>query len=119
MTTETTKTYTIDAEGKRLGRLATEVATILIGKNDPLFAKNIMADVKINIINASKLDVSDKKQGEIYQHYTGYPGGRREETFAHLAERRGFEEVLRRTIGGMLPGNKHKKPLLAKLTITE
>lgn len=118
-TTETTKSYTIDAAGKRLGKVATEAATYLIGKNDPSFAKHIIADVAVTITNVSKLDITDKKAGEIYQSYSGYPGGRKTETLDHLATRRGYAEVVRRTIGGMLPNNKHKKPLLAKLTITE
>lgn len=118
MTTET-KIHTIDAEGKRLGIIATEAASILLGKNDPNFAKHIMADVNVVINNVSKLDISDKKGKEIYQRYTGYPGGRRTETLTHLGERRGYAEAVRRTIGGMLPSNKHKKPLLAQLTITE
>lgn len=119
MTTETTKTFTIDATGKRLGKVATEAATILMGKTDPSFAKHIIADVKVVISNASKLDVTEKRSGDIYQSYSGYPGGRNTETLGHLAGRRGYNEVLRRTIGGMLPNNKHKKPLLLKLTITE
>ncbi len=119
MTTETTKTYTIDAAGKRLGIVASEAAKLLMGKNDPSFAKHIIADVNVVIENASKLDVPDKKNGDIYQSFSGFPGGRKEETLSHLAKRRGFNEVLRRTIGGMLPNNKHKKPLLLKLTITE
>jgi large subunit ribosomal protein L13 len=119
MTTETTKTYTIDATGKRLGKVATEVATILLGKNDASFAKHTMANVDVTITNVSKLDIPAKKEGEIYQSYSGYPGGRKTETLSHLAERRGYSEVVRRTIGGMLPNNKHKKQLLAKLTITE
>ena len=119
MTTETTKTYTIDAEGKRLGRVATEAASVMLGKNDPNFAKHIMADVNVEIINVSKLDIPEKKEQEIYQSYSGYPGGRKEETLIHLAKRLGYDEVVRRTVGGMLPTNKHKKPLLAKLVITE
>lgn len=118
MTTEIKK-HTIDATGKRLGRIATEAATILIGKNDPAFMKHTIADVEVVINNVSKLDIADKKQGEIYQSYSGYPGGRRTETLDHLAKRLGYAEVVRRTIGGMLPTNKHKKLLLAKLTITE
>lgn len=118
-TTESTKTYTIDATGKRLGKVATEVAAILIGKNDPKFAKHVIADVAVTINNVSKLDIPEKKGGEIYQSYSGYPGGRKTETLDHLAERLGYAEVVRRTIGGMLPNNKHKKPLLKKLTITE
>ncbi len=119
MTTETTNTYTIDATGKRLGKVATEAATVLMGKNNPNFAKHIIADVIVEIKNVSKLDVPEKKEGEIYQSFSGYPGGRKTETLIHLAERRGYGEVVRRTIGGMLPGNKHKKRLLNQLTITE
>lgn len=118
-TTESTKTYTIDAAGKRLGKVATEAATYLLGKNDPNFAKHIMADVAVVIENASKLDINEKRSQDIYQSYSGYPGGRREETLEHLGTRLGYSEALRRTIGGMLPSNKHKKPLLLKLTITE
>lgn len=115
----TTKTYTIDATGKRLGKVATEAASYLIGKNDPSFAKHIMADVEVRIENASKLDIPEKKEGEIYQSYSGYPGGRRTEPLIHLATRLGYAEVVRRTVGGMLPNNKHKKPLLHKLIITK
>ena len=115
----TTTTYTIDAAGKRLGKVATEAATYLIGKNDPSFAKHVIADVEVKIENVSKLDIPEKKKGEIYQSYSGYPGGRRTETLDHLAKRLGYAEVVRRTVGGMLPNNKHKKRLLLKLTISE
>jgi len=118
MTTET-NTYTIDATGKRLGKVATEAARVLMGKNDPAFARHIKSDVIVEIKNASKLDIPDKKQGEIYQSYSGYPGGRKTETLDHLAKRLGFKEVLKRSIGGMLPANKHKKRLLNQLIISE
>lgn len=119
MTTETTNTYTIDATGKRLGKVATEAATVMMGKNQPNFAKNVIADVQVEITNVSKLDIPEGKKGEIYQSYSGYPGGRRTETLDHLAGRLGYDEVVRRTVAGMLPSNKHKKRLLAKLIITE
>lgn len=119
MTTETTNIYKIDAAGKRLGKVATEAASVLLGKNDPSFTKHLMADVQVEISNISKLDISEKKEQEIYQSYSGYPGGRKTETLIHLAKRRGYDEVIRRSIGGMLPSNKHKKQLLAKLVITE
>ncbi len=119
MTTETTQNHVIDAEGKRLGKVATEAASILLGKNDPAYARHIKSDVIVEIKNASKLDIPEKKEGEIYQSYSGYPGGRRTEPLIHLAKRLGYSEVVRRTVGGMLPSNKHKKRLLTQLTITE
>lgn len=119
-TTENTiRTHTIDAKGKRLGKIATEAATVLMGKDQPHFAKHIIEDVHVVIENASHMDVPDKKKGEIYQSYSGYPGGRKTETLEHLGERLGYSEVIRRTIAGMLPSNKHKKRLLKQLTVTE
>ncbi len=119
MTTTENKTYTIDATGKRLGKVATEAATVLMGKNEATFAKHIMSDVVVTIENASKLDIPEKKLGEIYQSYSGYPGGRKEETLGHLAERLGIAEVISRTVNGMLPKNKHQKRLMKQLIITE
>lgn len=118
MTTET-NTYIIDATGKRLGKVATEAASVLMGKNDPAYARHIKSDVIVEIKNASQLDIPEKKQGEIYQSYSGYPGGRKTETLEHLAKRLGFKEVVKRTVGGMLPTNKHKKRLLNQLIITD
>lgn len=120
MTTETTKTeYTIDATGKRLGKVATEAARYLIGKNSPAFAKNEVIDVLVTIENASKLDISEKRAKDIYQSYSGYPGGRKEETLGHLAERLGYEAVVRRTVAGMLPKNKLQAVRMKNLVVTE
>jgi len=118
MTTET-KTHVIDAAGKRLGKVATEAATILMGKDAPDFAKNLVADVAVKIENASKLDVPEKKKGEIYQSYSGYPGGRNEETLEHLGKRLGYAEVVRRTVNGMLPKNKLQARMMMNLEVTE
>jgi large subunit ribosomal protein L13 len=118
MNTET-KTHTIDAAGKRLGKVATEAATVLMGKNNPNYSRHIIEDVTVEIQNASQLDIREGKEGEIYQSYSGYPGGRKTETLVHLGERLGYREVIKRTIGGMLPNNKHKKRLLNKLVISE
>jgi large subunit ribosomal protein L13 len=111
--------HTIDATDKRLGKVATEAATILMGKNRADFAKHEMSDVVVTIENAGKLDIPEKKREEIYQTFTGYPGGRKTETLEHLRVRRGIAEVLHRSVGGMLPQNKHKKRLLKQLIITE
>lgn len=120
MSTENTKKeYVIDAKGKRLGRVATEAASALLGKHLPDFSKNEIADVDVVIENASKMDVPEHRQFEAYQTYSGYPGGLRSETLSHLSKRLGFGEVLRRTITGMLPKNKLRKPTLHNLKITE
>lgn len=111
--------YVIDAAGKRLGRVATEAASVLIGKDSADFAKNEISDVTVKIENASKMDIPEHRQDKIYQSYSGYPGGRRTETLSHLGKRLGFAEVLRRTISGMLPKNKLRKPTLHNLNITE
>jgi large subunit ribosomal protein L13 len=119
-TSSTTRTHSIDAAGKRLGVVATEAASVLLGKDQADFAKHLVADVTVTITNASKLDITEKKKkDEVYQTYSGYPGGLRSETLGHLGRRRGYAEVLRRTIGGMLPNNKLKKPMLKNLVITE
>jgi large subunit ribosomal protein L13 len=118
-TVATTHTHEIDATGKRLGKVATEAASVLLGKRSPEFARHTIEDVTVVIANASKMDISEKKGKEIYQTYSGYPGGRKTETLDHLATRRGYAEVLRRSISGMLPNNKLKKPLLKQLVITD
>lgn len=114
-----TKEYTIDAKGMRLGKLATQAASYLIGKNTPDFARNIAPTVRVTITNASKMDLSEKKSNAIYQSYSGYPGGRRTETLEHLGNRRGYGEAVRRTIKGMLPKNKLQSVMMKNLTVTE
>lgn len=120
MTIENTiNTYQIDGQGKRLGRIATEAASILLGKNTVNFTRHIAPNVNVKIINAKLLDISNKKSGEEYQSYSGYPGGRKVETLDHLGNRLGYSEVLRRSIAGMLPNNKLKAIRLKSLIITE
>lgn len=113
------KSYTIDATGKRLGRIATEAAKVLIGKDSVQFAKNVVPDVTVTIENASKLDVSTKRAEMEFQSYSGFPGGRRVETLGHLATRRGYAEVVRRVVSGMLPKNKLHAVRMKNLIVTE
>lgn len=118
-TNTTTREYTIDATGKRLGKIATLAASYLNDKNEPDFARNTVALVSVTITNASKMDLSEKKSKEIYQSYSGYPGGRRTETLEHLGKRLGYGEAVRRTIKGMLPKNKLQARMMKNLTVTE
>lgn len=120
MTTEhTQREYVIDAAGKRLGRVATEAASVLLGKDQPDFAKHVVAPVVVKIENASKMDISEKRAEEEFKTYSGYPSGQRIETLGHLATRRGYGEVLARVIGGMLPKNKLHKLRMKNLIVTE
>lgn len=113
------KEYTIDAKGKRLGRVATEAATVLLGKDTAHFAKNVVEPVTVKITNASKLDISGKRATDEFQSYSGYPGGRRVETLDHLAKRLGYKEVMKRVISGMIPKNKLHTPRMHNLEVTE
>jgi large subunit ribosomal protein L13 len=113
------KEYTIDANGMRLGTLATKAASYLIGKNSASVARNVVTPVTVTIINASKMDLSEKKANAIYQSYSGYPGGRRTETLDHLGTRLGYSEAVRRTIKGMLPKNKLQSLMMKNLKVTD
>lgn len=111
--------HVIDAAGKRLGRVATEAAHTLLGKDRPDVEKNLVAPVIVKIVNVSKLDISEKRAGDEFQTYSGYPGGRHVETLGHLGGRRGYAEVVRRVVAGMLPKNRLHKPRMKQLLITE
>lgn len=121
MKTNTEKTeYTIDATGKRLGKVAVEAAKLLQGKNRADFSRHTVAPVHVTIVNASKLDITEKRGAEtVYQSYSGYPGGRRVETLSHLGNRLGYREAVRRTVKGMLPKNKLQAILMKNLTVSE
>lgn len=111
---------TIDASGKSLGRVASRAASLLMGKNSVKFRRNVRADVKVKIVNASKLSLSAKKTAsKIYTRYSGYPGGLREEILSHLIARRGIAEALERAVGGMLPKNKLRAETMKRLVVEE
>lgn len=113
-------TYTIDATDKALGRVASEAAALLNAKNDVNFVKNRVADVSVKVINASKVKVTGNKMKEsVHKSYSGYPGGLREMPLAHVVERKGFSELLRHAIYGMLPKNKLQDIRIKNLTVEE
>ena len=86
------KKLEINAEGEKLGRLASKAASFLTGKNDTSFARNTTPDIEVVIKNASKLEILDsKKEGKIYTHYTGYPGGLREEKMGKIIDKKGYK----------------------------
>lgn len=110
--------YTIDAQGKKLGRIATEAAACLMGKKSVSFAKNKALEGAVEIVNAGKLDITAKKKaGDVYTTYTGFRGGLKKETLGELLTRKGASEALRRAIYGMLPNNKLRDVRIKNLTI--
>ena len=115
-----TNEYVIDAKGKRLGRVATEAASVLLGKNSVDVMRNVVAPVTVKIIHVSELDIPAKKQEEEeYRRFSGYPSGLKRETLGHLIGRRGYVEAVTRTVSGMLPKNKLHKARMKNLIVTE
>lgn len=115
-----TKTHTIDATGKNLGRIASMAAKILMGKNEPDYVANKVADVSVCIENASKTKMSEKRMAEtLHEHYTGYPGGLKFENNAKIIEKKGWSELYRLAVYGMLPSNKLRPLMMKRLTIKE
>lgn len=112
--------YTLDAENKRVGRVATEAAVLLMGKNRPDFARNVLPDVKVEIKNTSKALIADSKRStKTYSRYSGYPGGLRQPTMEQVIAKKGYSEIFKEAVSGMLPKNKLRTKMLLNLTITE
>lgn len=112
--------FTIDAAGKSLGRIASEAARALMGKNSPDYVPNKRSVVKVTITNASKLHVREQKRvNKTYKRYSGYPGGLKQERFENLAARKGYAAPIRLAVQRMLPNNTFRTPRMKNLTITE
>lgn len=111
------KWWLIDAEGKVLGRLATEVSVLLRGKRNPRYAGFTDTGDFVVIVNAEKIKVTGRKleQKKYYSH-TGYPGGIKEKSLKELLEKKP-EEVIRKAVWGMVPKNKLNRAILKKLKI--
>lgn len=111
--------YTIDASGRSLGRVASEAASALLGKKSVHYVQNAVLPVRVTITNASKLAMTEKRiANKVYIHYTGYPGGLRETPMARMMDNKGIAEVLRKTVDGMIPRNKLRKDRMKRLTVT-
>jgi len=111
------KWWLIDADGKILGRLATEISILLQGKRNPEFVKFMDSGDFVVVINAEKVRVTGKKleQKKYYSH-SGYPGGIRDKTLKELLEKNP-EDVLRKAIRGMIPKNKLGRAMYKKLKV--
>lgn len=110
---------TIDAAGRPVGRIASVAAHCLAGKDRPDYVRHLPATVRVTIINASKIKLSDKKRlATTFVRYSGHPGGLKTATAGEIITKKGHGALLRQAIRGMLPNNKLRPIILKHLTIT-
>jgi large subunit ribosomal protein L13 len=111
------KWYLVNAEGKILGRLSTELAKILKGKNKPIYTPHVDTGDFVIVVNAGKVTLTGNKlKDKIYYHHTGYPGGIREVSAEKLLAKKPTE-MIRMAVRGMLPKNSLGRQMLRKLKI--
>jgi len=109
--------YVVDADGQTLGRLASQVARILMGKENPRYTPFLDTGDHVIVVNAEKVKTTGMKaEQKVYQHYTGYPGGLRTEEFKKRAARRP-EKIVEDAVRRMLPKNKLAAHMLSKLNV--
>ena len=114
------KITTIDAKGQTVGRLASAVAKVLMGKDEATFERHKITGGKVTVTNAKSIKIDPRKLDTVkFAMYSGYPGGLRYETLAQVIEKKGIEEVVRRAVYGMLPPNKLRPEIMKNLTVTE
>ena len=112
--------YTLDAENKTIGRIATQAAVFLMGKNTPSFARNNAPEVTVEITNTSKAKINDgKRLQKTYSRYSGYPGGLKRPTLKQVVDKKGYSELFKEAVAGMLPKNKLRKVMMNNLKISE
>jgi large subunit ribosomal protein L13 len=111
------KWYVVDANGQTLGRMASQVARILMGKENPQYTPFLDTGDHVIVVNAEKIKVTGAKAGQKeYHHYTGYPGGLRTEEYTKRLVRKP-EAIVEDAVKRMLPKNKMGRHMLAKLNI--
>lgn len=112
--------YTIDAQDKKLGRVASEAAKMLMGKQTTAFARNIVPEVTVEIVNASKIILDPKKiRDTILVTYSGYPGGIKTKTVEQFLAKKGYAKLFEDTVYGMLPINKLRSKMIKNLVVTD
>ena len=111
------KWYLVDAKGKTLGRLSTEIATILRGKNKVTFTPNVDCGDYVVVINAEQIEVTGKKRSDkVYRHHTGYVGHLREINFEKLMDK-DPTRIIECSVRGMLPKNKLRAGMMKRLRV--
>ena len=111
------KWYVVDAEGKHLGRLATEIVRVLRGKNKPQYTPHVDVGDFVVVVNADRVAVTGRKSEQrVYRRHSGYPGGMKETSYEQMLARRPTE-VLRRAVYGMMPKTRLARKQFKKLKI--
>jgi large subunit ribosomal protein L13 len=111
------KWYVVDASGQTLGRLASQVARILMGKENPQYTTFLDTGDHVIVINAEKVTTTGmKSEQKVYQHYTGYPGGLRTEEFRKRFDRKP-EAIIEAAVLRMLPKSKLGRQMISKLNV--
>ena len=111
------KWYVVDAEGKTLGRLATEIARILRGKAKPQYTPHVDTGDFVVVVNAEKVGVTGRKQEQkLYRRHTGYPGGLKEVSYEQMMNRKPTE-IVRKAVFGMMPKTRLARQQFKKLKI--
>ena len=114
------KEKTIDASGRTLGRVASETAISLLGKNRVTFERNVYSGAPVRVVNASKLRITPAKLAEIYHtRYSGIPGGLRILSGTETRDTKGLKELIRLATYQMLPGNKLRREMMKHLKIED
>ena len=109
--------YVVDAEGQTLGRLATELARVLRGKNKPQYTPHVDTGDFVVVVNAERVVVTGRKaEQKLYRRHSGYPGGLKTTTYEQMMERQPTE-ILRKAVKGMMPKTRLARQQLRKLKI--
>ena len=109
--------YVVDASEYTLGRMATEVAQILSGKNKPTYTPHVDTGDFVIVVNAEKVNLTGNKwEDKMYYHHSRYPGGLKEMTYEKLREKKP-ELIIRKAVRGMMPKNKLAKQMIKKLKV--
>jgi large subunit ribosomal protein L13 len=120
MTTINKTIKQIDATGKSVGRVATEIASILMGKTTPHFAKNKVEEVSVEVSNAAKVNVKgNKMQSQVQKRYSGFPSGLSLPNWADVASKKGFKQLIIHAVEGMLPTNRLHKGRMKNLVVND
>jgi len=111
------KWYVVDAKGKILGRLASQVASILRGKNKPIYSPHVDTGDYVIIVNAAEVELTGKKkQQKMYRYHTGHPGGLKEMSYEKLLKQKP-EKAVYEAVWGMIPHNRLGRKVVKKLKI--